>query len=165
MATLKRSSPLVRSRTIPKGQSGTQIAVTPKRAEWDYVGFAVRQIAGSDTWRARTGGNEVCLVLLSGLASIAWSPGQPKRLRLGPRRDVFTDYPHAVYLPPGTSFELTASRQTEIAVCQSPSAKRLRWPDDQAGGVRAGSARRRQRDPPDHRHPAAGVRGRPAAGL
>ena len=125
MASQKRSSPLVRSRTIPKGQSGTQIAVTPARAAWDYVGFAVRQIAGSDTWRARTGGNEVCLVLLSGLASIAWSPGPAKRLRLGPRRDVFTDYPHAVYLPPGTSFELTASRQTEIAVCQSPTAKSL----------------------------------------
>src|SRR3982751_2792145 len=72
MAAQKRSSPLVRSRTIPKGQSGTQIAVTPTRAAWDYVGFAVRQIAGSDTWR-----------------------------------------------------ELTASRQTEVAVCQSPTTKSL----------------------------------------
>src|SRR3954465_11549970 len=126
MAAHTRSSPLIRSRPIAKGQSGTQIAVTPKRAEGEFVSFAVRQIAGSDTWRARTGGNEVCLVLLSGLASVAWSPGQPRRpgppararrLRLGPRRDVFTDYPHAVYLPPGTTFELTASRQTEIAVC------------------------------------------------
>jgi 5-deoxy-glucuronate isomerase len=125
MAAHTRSSPLVRSRMIAKGQSGTQITVTPKRAEWEFVSFAVRQIAASDTWRARTGGNEVCLVLLSGLASVAWSPGQARRLRLGPRRDVFTGYPHAVYLPPGTTFELTASRQTEIAVCQSPTTKQL----------------------------------------
>ena len=148
MPAQKRSSPLVRSRTIPKGQSGTQIAVTPKRAEWDYVGFAVRQVAASDTWRARTGGNEVCLVLLSGLASIVWSPGQVKRLRLGPRKDVFTDYPHAVYLPPGTSFELTASRQTEMAVCQSPTTKllpgRLIAPADCGLEVRGGGNATRQ---------------------
>ena len=142
------SSPLLRSRTIAKGRSGTQIAVTPHRAQWDYVGFAVRQVAGGDTWRGRTGRHEVCLVLLSGLAWITWSPGPAKRARLGPRRDVFTDYPHAVYLPPGTTFEVAATRMTEIAECRSPSTThiggRLIGPADCGLEVRGGGNATRQ---------------------
>jgi 5-deoxy-glucuronate isomerase len=119
------SNILLRSRTLPKGQSGAQLALTPQRAGWEYVGFAARQIAAGESWSGRTGGDEVCLVLLGGLASIAWFPGGDKRVTLGPRRDVFSGYPHAVYLPPQTRFEVRATRVTEIAVCRSPTAKRF----------------------------------------
>jgi 5-deoxy-glucuronate isomerase len=122
---MKNVAPLLRTRPLPKGQSGTRLSLTPRRAGWELVGFSVRQITAGDTWSGRTGGHEVCLVLLSGLASVTWSPGQRKAVPLGPRRDVFTDYPHAIYLPPGTAFEVRARRGTEIAVCQSPSAKRF----------------------------------------
>jgi 5-deoxy-glucuronate isomerase len=122
--------------------------VTPRRAEWEYVRFAVRQIARGDTWSGRTGNHEVCLVLLSGLASVAWTPGQRRSARLGPRRDVFTDYPHAVYLPPGTTFELHASRTTEIADCRSPTAERFAArvikPEDCGLEVRGGGNATRQ---------------------
>jgi 5-deoxy-glucuronate isomerase len=109
------------------------MALTPRRAGWTYVGFSVRQIAAGDTWSGRTGTNEVCLVLLSGLASVSWSseapaPGARRRseaVRIGPRRDVFSDYPHAVYLPPGTAFALRATRYTEIADCRSPTSQRF----------------------------------------
>jgi 5-deoxy-glucuronate isomerase len=142
------TTPLIRSTAIPAGQSGTQIAVTPRRAQWEYVGFAVRQIARGDTWSGRTGHHEVCLVLLSGLASISWTPGQRRRARLGPRHDVFTGYPHAVYLPPGTSFELQASRTTEIADCRSPTVKqfaaRVIRPEDCGLEVRGGGNATRQ---------------------
>jgi 5-deoxy-glucuronate isomerase len=120
---MRRETVLMHSRPLPRAESGTQIAVTPRRAGWEYVGFSVRQIAAGDAWSGRTGRHEVCLVLLSGLVSIAWSPGQRKAVRLGPRRDVFSDYPHAVYLPPGMSFEVRASRRSEIAQCQSPTGK------------------------------------------
>jgi 5-deoxy-glucuronate isomerase len=120
---MTRETVLMHSRHLPRGESGTQIAVTPRRAGWDYVGFTVRQIAAGDAWSGRTGRHEVCLVLLSGLVSVAWAPGQRKTMRLGPRRDVFSDYPHAVYLPPATSFEVRASRRSEIAQCQSPTDK------------------------------------------
>jgi 5-deoxy-glucuronate isomerase len=116
---------LIHSQTLPKGQSGTAIALTPRRAGWDRVGFAVRQIAAGDVWSGRTGHDEVCLVLLGGLASIAWSSGSAKRVRLGPRRDVFSDYPHALYLPPKTTFEIRATRFTEIAECRSPTTTRF----------------------------------------
>jgi 5-deoxy-glucuronate isomerase len=131
-----------------KTQSGTQVALTARRAGWEYVGFAVRQIAAGDVWSGRTGRNEVCLVLLSGLASATWSPGRPKSVRLGPRRDVFSEYPHAIYLPPGTAFELRATRVTEIAECSSPTSRRFParviFPSDCGFEVRGGGNATRQ---------------------
>ena len=120
-----RVKTLLHSRALPRAESGTQVAITPRRAGWDYVGFVVRRIAAGDTWTRRSGGDEVCLVLLSGLASVTWSGDRRGSASLGPRRDVFSDYPHAVYLPPGTTFEVHARRHTEIAECRSPTTKRL----------------------------------------
>jgi 5-deoxy-glucuronate isomerase len=139
---------LLHSRSVPKGESGTRIALTPRRAGWEYVGFAERQIAAGDTWSGRTGSDEVCLVLLSGLGSIAWAPGGEKRVTLGPRRDVFSDYPHAVYLPPRTTFEVRARRAIEIAECRSPTTKRFAArvirPEDCGFEVRGGGNATRQ---------------------
>ncbi len=145
---MKSATPLLRTRALDRNRSGTLISVTPRRAGWDYVGFAVRQIAAGDTWRGTTGRHEVCLVLLSGLASASWSPGQTRAVRLGPRRDVFTDYPHAVYLPPGTRFEVRASRRTEIADCRAPTDRafppRAIRPEDCGIEVRGGGNATRQ---------------------
>jgi 5-deoxy-glucuronate isomerase len=121
---MKTLTTLLRSRQLSPAQSGALVALTPRRAGWEYVGFGVRQLASGDAWTGRTGKDEVCLVLLAGLASISWS-GERKAVRLGPRRDVFSAYPHAVYLPPGITFELRAQRVTEIAECRSPTAKRF----------------------------------------
>jgi 5-deoxy-glucuronate isomerase len=138
---------LLHSRALAKNQSGVQVSLTPRRAGWEYVGFAVRRIAAGGTWTARTGSNEVCLVLLSGLASVSWTD-RPKSVRIGPRRDVFSDYPHAVYLPPGTTFEVRATRVTELAECQSPTTKRLPArlirPEDCGLEVRGGGNATRQ---------------------
>jgi len=122
---MAKSPLLLRSRTLPKDQSGTRLALSPRRAGWEYVGFTARQIAGGETWSGKTGGDEVCLVLLGGLVSITWSPDGGRAATLGPRRDVFSDYPHAVYLPPRTAFEVRAKRTAEIAECRSPTAKRF----------------------------------------
>jgi 5-deoxy-glucuronate isomerase len=122
--------------------------VTPRRARWERVGFSVRQVAAAERWAGRTGRHEVCLVLLSGLVSATWSPGPRKAARLGPRRDVFSDYPHALYLPPGTSVEIQASRPSEIALCQSPTethhAARVITPQDCGLEVRGGGNATRQ---------------------
>jgi len=117
---------LLHSRRLGRDESGVQISLTPRRAGWDRVGFGVWQIAAGAAWRGRTGRNEACLVLLSGLASITWSPGRERKpVKLGPRRNVFSDYPHAVYLPPSTTFEVQARRRTELALCQSPCEARF----------------------------------------
>jgi 5-deoxy-glucuronate isomerase len=145
---MKSSVDLLHARAVAAGQSGTQVSVTPRRAKWEYVGFSVRQIARGDTWRGRTGRHEACLVLLSGLVSVSWSPDQRRPLRVGPRRDVFTDYPHAVYLPPGTTFEVRATQRTEIAECSSPSTRRFPpreiRPEDCGLEVRGGGNATRQ---------------------
>jgi 5-deoxy-glucuronate isomerase len=139
---------LLRSRRIPPVQSGTQVSITPRRAGWERVGFSVRQLRRGDSWGGRTGRQEVCLVLLSGLVSATWSPGPRTAAKLGPRRDVFSDYPHALYLPPGTSFELRATARAEIAVCQSPAERqcpaRVIRPEDCGLEVRGGGNATRQ---------------------
>jgi 5-deoxy-glucuronate isomerase len=139
---------LLHSRRLSPEQSGTQLSLTPRKAGWQHVGFAVRQIARGDTWKGRTGRFETCLVLLSGLASVRWSPDGGRPVRLGPRRSVFEDYPHALYLPPGTTFELRALRRTDIAECGAPSRKRfaprLIAPEDCGLEVRGGGNATRQ---------------------
>ena len=44
---------------------------------------------------------------------------------LGPRRSVFTDYPHALYLPAGTKFRVQADVPTELADGRAPSRQRF----------------------------------------
>lgn len=122
---MTKSPLLLRSRSLAKDRSGTQLALSPRRAGWEYVGFTARQIAEGEIWSGKTGSDEVCLVLLGGLVSITWSPDGGRAATLGPRRDVFSDYPHAVYLPPRTAFDVRAKRAAEIAECRSPTAKRF----------------------------------------
>lgn len=145
---MKSSDVLLHARPLRPTQSGTQIAVTPRKAKWQYVGFAVRQFASGAAWRSRTGGDEVCLVLLSGLATVSWSADQQRSVQLGPRRNVFADYPHAVYLPPGTTFEIRAARLAEIAECRSPTKRRFPAreirPEDCGLEVRGGGNATRQ---------------------
>jgi 5-deoxy-glucuronate isomerase len=144
---MKSPTTLLRSRKLPLTRPGTALALTPRRAGWEYVGFAVRQIPAGEAWTGRSGSDEVCLVLLGGLASITWS-GERTGARLGPRRDVFSEYPHAVYLPPRTTYELRAERHTEIAECRSPTTKRcparLIRPEDCGFEVRGGGNATRQ---------------------
>jgi 5-deoxy-glucuronate isomerase len=142
------SSPLLHSRAPRGGGSGALISVTPASAGWEFVSFAVRRLARGDEWTGRTGGNEVCLVLLAGEVSVSWSPGGAKTVRLGPRRDVFSDYPHALYLPPGVRFTLRARRLSEIGVCGAPTdtqhPARVIRPEDCGLEVRGGGNATRQ---------------------
>ena len=141
-------TPLLHSRAPREGRSAPLVTVGPRRARWHYVHFAAHRIVAGDRWVGRTDGDEVCLVLLSGLAIVNWSPGQARAARLGPRRNVFSDYPHAVYLPPKTRFELRAEQTTEIADCRSPTksrypAREIR-PEDCGLEVRGGGNATRQ---------------------
>jgi 5-deoxy-glucuronate isomerase len=110
-----------RSRELPAGRSGTLLQVTSADAGWEFITFAVRRVAANDGWRGETGRDEVCLVLLQGACDISWSGGPPSRL--GPRESVFASYPHAVYLPPGTPFEIEATATAEIADCRAPAVR------------------------------------------
>ena len=109
-------------RQVAPAGSGTLVHITPEEAGWAFITFGVRRLAGGQRWTSETGRDEVCLVLLRGLCRIAWDGGAPQTL--GPREDVFTAYPHAVYLPPDASFTLEAVETTEIAECRTPTGER-----------------------------------------
>ena len=118
------------------GRTGTAVAITRRRAGWHYIDFAVRHVAPRRTWRGDTGKHECCLVLLRGTVHVEYSTSVPSsHLRprqegrrwlqgtevLGPRRDVFIDYPHAIYLPPRTTFRVSADEPSELADGRAPA--------------------------------------------
>jgi 5-deoxy-glucuronate isomerase len=136
------------SRTPPR--SGASITVTPERAGWELVGFAVRTIARGESWTARTGERELCAVLLSGRCAARWHgmAGDDGSAQLGPRPTVFEAYPWALYLPRRSRVVLTARSDAEVALCTAPSAHdfqpRLVRPEDCGFEIRGGGNATRQ---------------------
>jgi 5-deoxy-glucuronate isomerase len=134
------------SRQLEPASSGPLVGITPKEARWDYITFRVRRLVAGERWAGAAEGDEVCLVLLQGTCRISWNDGLPHTL--GPREDVFAGYPHAVYLPTGTSFVLEAATTTEIAECRAPSDKpgtaRVVAPEDCGFEIRGGGNATRQ---------------------
>lgn len=111
----------LRSRPLDPAASGALLELTRQEAGWRYVGFAVRQIARGAAFAGDTGDDELCLVLLEGACRVRWDAGEG---RLGPRAGVFSAYPHALYLPPGTPFVLEAGERTQVAEGRAPAAGR-----------------------------------------
>jgi 5-deoxy-glucuronate isomerase len=140
---------LYKSSSIAKTRTGTAIEITRAHAGWRFVHFAVRQIAPRRAWRSRTGAAECCLVLLAGQCRVVFDGREET---LGPRASVFAAYPHAIYLPPGTSFRVEADRLTEIAdgraIVSSKQASRLEArviaPQDCGYEIRGGGNATRQ---------------------
>jgi len=138
------------------GRTSTVVEVTPSRAGWRFVHFAVRHVAPGKPWSDTTRGEECCLVLLRGSCRVEFG-AQTLRARgragsnstsLGPRRDVFSGYPHAIYLPPRTRFQVIASEPTELGDGRAPTRKhfepRLIRPEDCGFEIRGGGNATRQ---------------------
>lgn len=144
---MPRNRVLVSSRP-PKGDLDTLVEITPASAGWDFVHFAVRRLTAGTSWAGNTEGTEVCFVLLSGEVTVRFGAEGANQVRLGPRRSVFEDYPHALYLPPGTPFEVEALRASEIADSRAPSERQASpfeiRPEDCGLEVRGGGNATRQ---------------------
>lgn len=106
----------------PPGCTGTAVKVSRARAGWKYVQFAVRHVSPGTPWSDTTGEDECCLVLLSGCCRVLHQKGD---VTLGPRRDVFAEYPHAAYLPRRSRVTVVAQEPTEIADGRAPARKDL----------------------------------------
>ena len=132
-------------RAIPPSRSGVTVGVTPRQAGWKFVRFAVHQLAAGSRWHSVSRTEEICLVLLEGFCDVECAG---ERHTLGPRADVFTAYPHAVYLPPGTKFTVRAGPRTLVAECAAPARGRLPIrvirPEDCGFEVRGGGNATRQ---------------------
>ena len=113
---------LIHSDSIPQDKSGVLVSVTRERANWKTISFAVRRLVTGQYWQSNTRDEEAALVILGGKATIDWGQG-PREV--GGRKDVFSGYPHAVYLASGTPFEVSATTVCEFADCRTPSSARL----------------------------------------
>ncbi|MCB0744441.1 MAG: 5-deoxy-glucuronate isomerase [Ignavibacteriales bacterium] len=91
-------------------KDGTYQNITAKEADWEALNFGAKLLKQGDTWIHNTGEFEMCIVLLGGEFSISskWGEWQTENSR----KDVFSGFPHAAYLPPNTDFKLTATSNT-----------------------------------------------------
>ena len=116
--------------------------------------FAVRQIATGETWTGRTGRDEICLVLLSGLAWVTWSPGSANVRGSAPGGTCSPTIrtPFTCRLAPRSRWSRAATPKSRMSIARD---QRVPAEADPAAGLRPGGTRRRQRHAADHRHSAA----------
>ncbi|MFM6282523.1 MAG: 5-deoxy-glucuronate isomerase, partial [Dolichospermum sp.] len=93
-------------------------SITPETANWSYVGFDVYKIEAGATVSHETLGNEVCLVLISGLARV--SSESVDFGIIGARNSPFDSLPWSVYVPAKSSWHLQALTALEFTVCKAP---------------------------------------------
>jgi len=113
---LNHSSP------VATDKSGILISITREQAKWGTINFSVRRLMAGQYWQSNTRNEETALVILGGKAIVDWGGGP---VEIGGRKDVFSGYPHAVYLPCGMPFEISAITTSEFADCRVPSSARL----------------------------------------
>jgi 5-deoxy-glucuronate isomerase len=117
-ANMSVSRLLYRSTRIPAGRTGAALNLTPRAFGWKQIHFAVRHLKEGAVWSGLSREHERCVVLLRGTFVVSWAGVTH---RVGPRADVFRDYPHAVYLPARTAFTIVATSECEVADCRAPS--------------------------------------------
>jgi 5-deoxy-glucuronate isomerase len=130
---------------IEKNKSGVLLSVTREQANWKTINFSVRRLISGQYWQSNTRDEETALVVLGGTLTVDWGEGPQE---IGARRDVFSGYPYAVYLPGGTALEISAITKCEFADCRTPSSARLRpriiTPKDCSEEIRGGGNCTRQ---------------------
>lgn len=136
---------LYRSARVAQGRTAAALNLTPRTLGWDRIHFAVRHLAKGAAWTGSARNEERCLVLLRGEFEIRWAGACH---RIGPRADVFSGYPHAVYLPARTPFRIVARAACEIADARVASKKalapRVIRPEDCGYEIRGGGNATRQ---------------------
>lgn len=115
---MNTSKVLVKSRSLPPGSSGELLSLPREQLNWELISFFVRRLAPGHRWEGKLEDEEAALVLFGGRCTVDWGKGAQ---RIGERETVFKGMPHAVYLPAGSSFQLTAETTCEIGECRAPS--------------------------------------------
>ena len=123
----------------PTDTNGRVTHVTPENAGWTYVGFDLHRLKPGQSASAETGEREVCLVWVSGKGKA--KAGTRDFGSLGARMNPFDGAPHALYIPAGSSWSVTAETDLELGVCSAPGLSgglpvRVIGPDDLGQEVR-----------------------------
>ncbi len=116
------------------------VEVRPEDAGWDTIWFQVRRLKPGNQWHFKTGGHELALVVLGGLLDVTSNRGDWQEM--GRRSSVFAGLPHALYLPPHTTFAAGAITSCEFALASAAAGPnfppRLVTPDQVTVEVRGG---------------------------
>jgi 5-deoxy-glucuronate isomerase len=120
------------------------VAISVAEAGWRYLDFMLVNLATGTERRIEVAGREAALVLLSGQVEIR-AGDQLFTLR---RRDVFTDPPHVLYVPPGMPVAVRATHDAQLSLGSAPAEGRyplrLFGPDEIRCELRGGGSARRQ---------------------
>ena len=110
---------IVKSKHVPD-REGSVVKVTPRSAGWEYVGFEVLRLEADKGVGRASGGEEVCLVPISGACSVSSPLGE---WTIGGREGPFDGPPHALYLPPDVDYRVEATTELELAICSAPAER------------------------------------------
>jgi 5-deoxy-glucuronate isomerase len=120
--------------------------ITLENAGWTYISFQARRLAQGKSWPFESGDNELVIVNLSGRYTVRSNRGE--WTGVGGRKTVFESAAHALYLPRGTEFEITAEEAGQYAVAWVPTDEDhdpwLIKPEDVTVSVRGGDQVTRQ---------------------
>jgi 5-deoxy-glucuronate isomerase len=104
----------------PLAATGLIHDITPASAGWGYVGFHLWRLAPGETAQGNTGTREGILVWVEGLGT-AQAAGRDFGA-LGGRMSVFEKTPpHALYVPGGQDWQVTATSPLTLALCTAPA--------------------------------------------
>ncbi|MBO1436981.1 5-deoxy-glucuronate isomerase [Meiothermus sp. CFH 77666] len=127
-----------------KPQSGQVLVEVGPHPDWKYLFFRALALGVGEQEAGHTEGQEVALVPLSGRIQVE-AGGQV--FEMG-RKDVFSELPSVLYLPPGTAYRLTAQSQAELALGGAPAEgrypMRLFRPEEMKVEMRGGANALRQ---------------------
>ncbi len=123
---------------------GELLRVTPEIAGWDILDFAVISLGAGESWSRNTSEREVAVVPQLGQFTAVVNG---EEFTLG-RAGVFAEMAPVLYLPPGSSLEITSSSGAEFAVGGAPAEGRypvrLLQPHEMKTEVRGGGGATRQ---------------------
>jgi 5-deoxy-glucuronate isomerase len=108
----------------PSSDDGVGHRITPASAGWRYVGFGTRTLKQGTKSKLDTGGDEFCIVILSGKGRVTANGFDSGTI--GERASVFDGLPWSVYLPPHSTATIEAASDCELALCSAPASGRLK---------------------------------------
>ncbi len=100
-------------------KDGYTALVKPGRDGIEFIELGILRLPAGGVSRGKTDSNEVCLVLLGGLANV--TAGETSFPSIGSRANVFAGRATAVHIPPGLKFKVEAVGALEVAIARAPS--------------------------------------------
>lgn len=129
------------------GQAGTLVDISSAQAGWEHLNMRVTRLHAGMMLEGDTGTREEAHVILGGQCRIETSHATYGRV--GRRAHVFDGMPWALFMSPGTKYQIIAlTDQVEIAACMVEATEffpeRLVTPDDVKIELRGGENASRQ---------------------